>query len=300
MATLDPSTPFTLTNSYTGPTKLLAISATDSRTPQLLSHSNSSSSSSDKKIPPNAEWFLTPTTVPPFYHLHTSLTGPSQALDVLNDNGTSSVRLILSSTSTSTRGQYWRFDIWPDAVAAADDGYIYRITNNYTGEDMHLDVYSDTLAPHLAPGGATGQYWAVSRISSSSSSTATATSTSTSMSEPMGIPPKTGEMSTAAIAGIAIGSVAGLALLVGVVAYLFLSRARRRRRARDMERLYLEGKTTDGQRDSVEIPPEGYERVVAARQGAPVELAAGPMETAELEGVGAVGELDGGRRFSWE
>ncbi|KAK3360625.1 carbohydrate-binding module family 13 protein, partial [Lasiosphaeria hispida] len=145
MASLDTTSTYSLTNSYTGPEKLLAISTSDSKTPQMLAVPNSPAS--------NAQWFLRATDYAPFYYLHTIRGGTGKALDVINDNDTSSRHLILANTGLYT-GQFWRFDEWPSGGP-----YAYRLSNNFTGPDMHLDVYSDTLEPHLASDDASGQHW---------------------------------------------------------------------------------------------------------------------------------------------
>ncbi|KAK0738845.1 carbohydrate-binding module family 13 protein, partial [Schizothecium vesticola] len=144
MASLSTGVPYALTNAYTGTVKFLAIPS-DSGAPQMVA-------SSDAALPASAQWFLTATDVDPFYYLHTVATGEGKALDVINDNGTSSVRLHLVGTGRFT-GQYWRFDPW------SASGGEYRLSNNFTGPDRHLDVYSDTLEPHLASGDYSGQHW---------------------------------------------------------------------------------------------------------------------------------------------
>ncbi|KAL6699576.1 carbohydrate-binding module family 13 protein [Trichoderma pleuroticola] len=76
----------------------------------------------------NALWFLTPTTMSNYYRLHTVANGVKQSLDVIND-GVQNVNLHMADTG------------------------------NFTGQDKHLDVYSDTLTAHLAGGNHTGQHW---------------------------------------------------------------------------------------------------------------------------------------------
>ncbi|KAI0116319.1 hypothetical protein GGR51DRAFT_500999 [Nemania sp. FL0031] len=144
MATLDTSRIYTLTNAYTESGKILALGEPSStlRMTEVISGSASSTS---------AQWFLTPTSLSPFYRLHTTSLGSGMSLDVLNDNGTSSVGLHMAATGDYS-GQYWRFDSW-------STGGGYRLSNNFTGPGMHLDVYSDTLEAHLAGDDHTGQHW---------------------------------------------------------------------------------------------------------------------------------------------
>ncbi|KAJ2990590.1 hypothetical protein NUW58_g2871 [Xylaria curta] len=108
---------------------------------------------SSSPAPSSAQWFLTPTDEPPFYRLHSTALGEGQSLDVVNDNGTSSINVQMAATGNYS-GQYWRFDQWP-----ADPAGTYRLTNNFTGIRMNLDVYSNTLQPHLASGDHSGQHW---------------------------------------------------------------------------------------------------------------------------------------------
>ncbi len=102
MAAIDTALHYALTNSYTGPGKLLAISTTDS-SPQILADSSASP-------PPSAQWYLTETDIPQYYYLHTVAAGEAQALDVVNSGGaTGSTALHLAETGRYS-GQFWRFD----------------------------------------------------------------------------------------------------------------------------------------------------------------------------------------------
>jgi hypothetical protein len=71
---------------------------------------------------------------------------------VLNDNGMASTKLQMAATGDFS-GQYWVLQSSPD------DNGSFRLFNNFTGPGMHLDVYADTMEPHLSPGDASGQYW---------------------------------------------------------------------------------------------------------------------------------------------
>ncbi|KAI1124163.1 hypothetical protein F5Y10DRAFT_36979 [Nemania abortiva] len=147
MATLDTSRIYSLTNAYTESGKVLSADSPRSSLQMREVVSGAAPSAS-------AQWFLTPTTLSPFYRLHTTSLGEGMSLDVLNDNGTSSVGLHMAATGDYS-GQYWRFDPW-----ATGGGY--RLSNNFTGPAMHLDVYSDTLQAHLASDDHTGQHWTLS------------------------------------------------------------------------------------------------------------------------------------------
>ncbi|KAH8827605.1 hypothetical protein DL96DRAFT_1599628 [Flagelloscypha sp. PMI_526] len=174
MATIDASQVYLLTNNYTGSGRYLASC-----------------------ISTQARWYLTPAQGV-FYNLHTVDGGQGYSLDVLNDAGTSSIRLIMTQTA-GTSGQLWRFDVW-SSFGIPD----YRLSNNFTGVDMHLDVYSDTLEPHLANGDHTGQHWLLRSMGS------TTPANTPSASGASGGGTTKGGISPGAIAGIVIGSIVAL------------------------------------------------------------------------------------------
>lgn len=147
MATIDTSRIYTLRNSFTAAAKILAVST----------GGNSLSMVDANSLGPNSLWFLTPTYTGNSYRLHTIANGVQQSLDVINDNGVQSINLHLTGTGDYS-GQFWRFDNWPANQGTA---YPYRLSNNFTGPNLHLDVYSDTLVAHLASGDFTGQHWAL-------------------------------------------------------------------------------------------------------------------------------------------
>ncbi|KAI8631515.1 hypothetical protein F5Y19DRAFT_424049 [Xylariaceae sp. FL1651] len=218
MATFDTSTVYTLTNAYTARFKVLAVAPSGPAVQMDATGSGFAPSAS-------AEWFLTMAEASPFYRLHTISLGEGQSLDVLNDNGTSSINLQMAATGAST-GQYWRFDAW-----SASDGGGYRLSNNFTGLDMHVDVYSDTLQPHLAiDDTSSGQRWTFNPAPTDFSvvppGVASATSSSTSASATNPSPSSDGGggsgLSAGAIAGIAVGGLAALALAIGVIAYIVI------------------------------------------------------------------------------
>jgi hypothetical protein len=229
MATINMSKRYVLANAYTQAQRYLAIS-TDFTTvimQAVTTTSQLSSAASDSEIPKNQQWFFTETSIPPFYRLHTVSGGTNRALDIRRDTDTDSIHLRMVDTGTAT-GQYWRLDAW-------DGGSDFRLSNNYTGLEMHLDVYSDTLEPHLAKGDLSGQHWSLTALNSgTSTSTSSAfpsgsTTSATESSEPVVTHGAT--LSTAAIAGITGAGVAVL-ILVGLAIFIFLRRARRRERLR--------------------------------------------------------------------
>ncbi|KAL7808664.1 hypothetical protein V8C26DRAFT_423368 [Trichoderma gracile] len=137
---------YVLKNSFTAAAKILALTNTGSPSLSMIDAGS---------VSPDSLWFLTPTHTPRFYRLHTIANGVKQSLDVINDNGVQSVNLELATTGEYS-GQYWRFDDWHTIPT-----YPYRLSNNFTGLNAHLDVYSDTFEAHLAGGDYTGQHWAL-------------------------------------------------------------------------------------------------------------------------------------------
>jgi hypothetical protein len=137
MAVPIPQILYTLTNSYTSASYQLA------------------SSSKNLVLEPtspfvNHQWYLTPTDKSKYYRLHTAASGTSYALDVKNTDGEKSTQLCFAKTGDYS-GQFWRLDAWGDGT--------WRLSNDFTGKKMHLDVYADTYEPHLAKGDCTGQHW---------------------------------------------------------------------------------------------------------------------------------------------
>lgn len=290
MATIDTSEFYLLTNSYSGAGLILAVSPSDSSTLTMSSLSSDSS---------YTEWFFTLTDISPFYRLHTVSGGLGEALDVVNDAGTSSINLHMTSTGQYS-GQYWRLDPWP----ASDAGGGYQLSNNFTGLAMHLDVYSDTLQPHLANGDTTGQHWTLNiapdatatsspgttsttavttsntlttttttaiTVVESGPSTSTSTSLTTATAQGRGAEP----LSAGQITGIAVGGIAVLAIVAGMIAFMLAKRAKATRRHTGV------GLTTDDkwvQQCVVPPPPPYYSGAWRAelggegRQSLPVEL----------------------------
>jgi hypothetical protein len=215
MATFNTSIIYTLTNAYTGTRKFLAVDASGSSLQMVDAGSNS--------LPPvSAEWFLTRANSPPYYHLHALSLGQSKAIDVINDNGPSSINLQMAATGLYS-GQNWRFDPW-----TAGTGGGYRLSNLFTGLNMHLDVYSDSLLPHLASGDYSGQHWTLTpapvamglqaRVEAAASSTTSKTGTATPLT------PLSGNggsrVGAAFILGITGIQITACILVLSIVAYI--------------------------------------------------------------------------------
>lgn len=146
MASINTGKIYVLKNSFTAAAKILALSASGDSL-SMVDASNVTS---------NGLWFLTPTNTAHSYRLHSIVNGVKQSLDVVNDNGVNSINLHLTNTGDYS-GQFWRFDEWHTNPA-----YPYRLGNDFTGPNWHLDVYSNNLVAHLASGDYTGQHWVLS------------------------------------------------------------------------------------------------------------------------------------------
>ena len=93
------------------------------------------------------------------YRLTNSYTGPNIALDVVNNNGTSSTGILKMATSGRFSGQYWQLTPYPSASSNT-----YALFTLFLGANKRLDVYGDDATkPHLADAGNySGQIWTIS------------------------------------------------------------------------------------------------------------------------------------------
>ena len=215
MASLDLKSLYTLTNAYT-------------LTSLELASSNNQVVMESPKNDPSHRWYVAATTVPSYYRLHTEASGDDYWLDVNNTDGLNSINLYISGPGT-TPGQLWRIDTWGDGT--------FRLSNNFTGLDMHLDIYSDTHVPHLASGEYSGQHWLFNKVSSSSSASPIVSTSSPSSTIPGPTSSSTSStadsahskpLSTGAIVGIVIGGL--LVLTVCICAIIFALRFKRSKR----------------------------------------------------------------------
>jgi hypothetical protein len=83
----------------------------------------------------------------PTYALHTLFLGPAKRLDVYGNDKT---KPHLANAGYYS-GQIWTIAQWGDGT--------WRLTNQYSGPGLHLDVYSDTKEPFLGDGNHSGQHW---------------------------------------------------------------------------------------------------------------------------------------------
>jgi hypothetical protein len=212
-------------------------------------------------------WYLEDTGEDPFYRLHTRAKGNGQSLDVDPDNNIT----VLFRTSGDYAGQFWRLD--------ASEGGTYRLSNNWTGTNKHLDTYRDTLTPHLAEGDANGQLWTFSKYENATSGTSTSVSMSTGSASATVVPANSPSkdsagLSKGAIAGIVVGGLVGLALLLGAILF-WLRRTHRQRSAENFS-----GSETpspgypekDGSPHYMPVAHHKYQHPVELGTGQPVEL----------------------------
>jgi len=166
-------------------------------------------------------WFLTATKLVPYYRLHIVSKGRGFSLDVINSTGVKSTELHLGETNDIYPGQFWRFDEWE----TKGDGGL-RVSNNFTGHDLLLDVSSDKLLPMLGTGDFDSQRWRLNDVadfSPSSRPPPTAPDGTGTSQPPTGSHTVAAEeagrenaqeMPGAQIAGIVIGALAVLAMFI--------------------------------------------------------------------------------------
>jgi len=167
----------------------------------------------------SGQWFLTRVggNQPGiFYRVHVAALGVGQSLDVVNEGGAVNSTRLTMSPSDNNSGQAWRFDRWSDKDS---DGY--RLSNKFTGPDMHLDVETGTLQARLFGGDFSGQHWTLNSAGGSP--------------EPDGGDGSDGSggghlLSTEGIIGLSVVAALGLGLgFFGLLFWLWKSRSRRRR-----------------------------------------------------------------------
>lgn len=95
---------------------------------------------------------------PGTYYVYSQFLGPSKRLDVYGDDKTKPHLADAGNYS----GQIWSVTPWGDRT--------YRLTNAYSGPDLHLDVYSDTKEPFMGDGNHSGQHWTLTPTGAASMS----------------------------------------------------------------------------------------------------------------------------------
>ncbi|KAF2026789.1 carbohydrate-binding module family 13 protein, partial [Setomelanomma holmii] len=140
MADIKTDAKYVLSNALIGSTHALASTSTNDSVVVVQSSESDASQS----------WYFVETSTSGYYRLHTQQKGDYAALDVYNYNGKNSIDLHLYAIGENT-GQYWNLN-------KQDDGSV-KISNQFTGPDIYLDVVKDTLQPTLAAKDGPGQRW---------------------------------------------------------------------------------------------------------------------------------------------
>lgn len=184
----------------------------------------------------NTQWYLTEAPPPHegYFRLHTPATGDAKSLDVLNDNGFSSKEVRFYTTGDYS-GQLWKRDPWGDGT--------YKLSNNFTGPNVHLDMLTNSYHPYLESGKGSAPRWifeeadgeATSAVTSSLQAVATSvlpagtqtlstSSTSAAPTPMVSLPASTTPRERAtplgAIIGSAIGGLAALTICICAVIYV--------------------------------------------------------------------------------
>lgn len=185
-------------------------------------------------------WFLELTSYDDYFRLHTLTNGYETSLDVVSDNGIPSARVHFAQSGDYT-SQLWRLDEWGDGT--------FKLSNNFTGPDVHLDLDLDNGIPYLEPGVGTAKRWILADLDGPATSTitvlsamsfttgvpsviaahtntisttipTTAPSATPSSSNLAITPPHEHSISLGAIVGVAIGSLAALTLCICAIIYV--------------------------------------------------------------------------------
>ncbi len=211
---IDTSKTYILTNRFNGPGLVLAVSnqpGNGSSPLPTLAMVNATDGD------PNGQWFLTRVNGDQpgiFYRVHAAALGISQAVDVVNDGGAVTSSRLEMAPANSNSGQAWRFDQWSDDKS---DGF--RLSNKFTGPDMHLDVTADSAMDAILSGGDfNGQHWTL------------ASAAGASPLQDSGDMEGSGQMlSTGGIIGFSVVAALGLGLLIfGGLYWSWRTRTRRR------------------------------------------------------------------------
>jgi hypothetical protein len=106
---------------------------------------------------PRQYWKFVLTGPEPRYALRIESLGDDYSLDVWNTRGTESRSIGLAKNGHFS-GQYWAITSWDDGT--------FGLTNDFTGVEIHLDVYPDATNPLciLAPGNEPCQHWSFTKI----------------------------------------------------------------------------------------------------------------------------------------
>ena len=178
------------------------------------------------------QWYFSETGISDYFYLHTVEKGDWVVLDVFNDNGILLEFHFFPRHGAS--GQYW-------TMQDQSDGTV-KLSNNFTGNSLFLDIDLVKLTPRLALGDRAGMRWTVSEVTATASDSSTMPITTTTTpsihtsggtrtltptshdSRVTGPPSLPGAqkhaISGGAIAGIVIGVLAPIVALAFIAYYL--------------------------------------------------------------------------------
>ncbi|KAF2127869.1 hypothetical protein P153DRAFT_432313 [Dothidotthia symphoricarpi CBS 119687] len=225
MADVNLTAQYVFTNELIGSSKSLASTSLNASIIVV------SSSPGDSSL-----WYFTETDVDDYYRLHTVQKGDYNALDVDNYYGSNSIDLHFYAVQRRS-GQYWLLN-------KQSDGSV-KVSNNFTGPDIYLDIDEGSLRPTLRAQDSPGQHWTFNSpdatstavdTASATATSATATSVATTTPVPSGTtsstipsstctsgcsataaPSSSKRLSKGAIGGIAGGAIVGLILIIGSI-----------------------------------------------------------------------------------
>ena len=133
---------YQLTNAYTGLAMALDVVNDDGP------HSSGTLNMAPTGSFSGQRWrFVSYTNRPGTYYVYSQFLGSNKRLDVYGNDKTKPHLADAGNYS----GQIWSVTPWGDGT--------YRLTNAYSGPDLHLDVYSNTKVPFLGDGNHSGQHW---------------------------------------------------------------------------------------------------------------------------------------------
>ena len=159
----DPTAYYRLTNHYTGPSAPLSVYREPNDPHIYLTTATGLSEKRPSTTTPYWQFFPVYNSSPPKYHILTEYADPDTretrflALDIFNAD--KSVPHLTKPGWYS--GQYWRLESWEEDGDGLED---VRLTNDYSGQELHLDTYSGSKKGFLGDGDHTGQHWVVEKV----------------------------------------------------------------------------------------------------------------------------------------
>ena len=146
LAPISPSACYELSNNFLGPEYRLKVKTFDAGSAYL--HVDNQTHATFE------QWLFIQTWGSHKYHICTMCSGEFMCLSITQ--GVKSLPVLRKPKYDAS--DFWYIQTWPDGTS--------RIMNDYSGEDLHLDVYSDTYDAFMGDGDHTGQHWSLSKVSS--------------------------------------------------------------------------------------------------------------------------------------